>query len=119
MSPRSFLLDDRLNTYVLDHTVPADPVIARLTERTQALGGPAGMQTAADQQALLTLLTRFAGVANAVEVGTFTGTSALCIARGLAPGTAPRPALEAALYLPAHGLDLDAEEVRLARALGV
>lgn len=86
MSPRSFLLDDRLNTYVLDHTVPADPVIARLTERTQALGGPAGMQTAADQQALLTLLTRFAGVANAVEVGTFTGTSALCIARGLAPG---------------------------------
>ena len=35
MSPRSFLLDDRLNTYVLAHTVPADPVIARLTEREQ------------------------------------------------------------------------------------
>lgn len=41
------------------------------------------------------------------------------LASRLAPGTAPRPALEAALYLPAPGLDLDAEEVRLARALGL
>ena len=72
--------------YVVDHTEPVDPVVARLTERTQALGGVAGMQIGPDQQALLTMLTRFAGVTNAVEVGTFTGTSALCIARGLAEG---------------------------------
>ncbi|MCU1498379.1 MAG: SAM-dependent methyltransferase [Acidimicrobiales bacterium] len=86
MSPRSFLLDDALWHYVTDHTVKADPVLARLTERTMALGGAAGMQVGPDQQALLTMLTRFAGVTNAVEVGTFTGTSALCVARGLAPG---------------------------------
>ena len=79
MSPRSFLLDD-------DHTVPIDGVLARITERTAALGDPAGMQIGPDQAALLTMLTRFAGVSSAVEVGTFTGTSALCIARGLAPG---------------------------------
>ena len=92
MSPRSFLLDDRLNAYVVAHTEPADPVIAGLTERTQALGDAAGMQVGPDQAAFLTMLTRFAGVTNAVEVGTFTGTSALCIARGLADGR-PAPLL--------------------------
>lgn len=86
MSPRSFLLDDRLNDYVVGHTEPADPVMVRLTERTVALGDAAGMQVGPDQAAFLTMLTRFAGVRNAVEVGTFTGTSALCIARGLADG---------------------------------
>jgi caffeoyl-CoA O-methyltransferase len=86
VSPRSFLLDDRLNDYIVGHTEPADAVMVRLTERTVALGDPAGMQVGPDQAAFLTMLTRFAGVANAVEVGTFTGTSALCIARGLADG---------------------------------
>lgn len=86
MSSRSFLLADPLWHYVVDHTVKVDPVVARLTERTLALGSPAGMQIGPDQQAFLTMLTRFAGVTNAVEVGTFTGTSALCIARGLADG---------------------------------
>ena len=86
MAPRSFLLDDRLNDYVTAHTEPADPVMGRLTERTLALGDVAGMQVGPDQAAFLTMLTRFGGVTNAVEVGTFTGTSALCIARGLAPG---------------------------------
>lgn len=86
MAPRSFLLDDRLNDYVTAHTEPADPVMVRLTERTQALGDIAGMQVGPDQAAFLTMLTRFGGVTRAVEVGTFTGTSALCVARGLAPG---------------------------------
>lgn len=86
MSSRSFLLDDALWGYVVDHSVKVDAVVARLTERTMALGGVAEMQIGPDQQAFLTMLTRFAGVTNAVEVGTFTGTSALCVARGLAPG---------------------------------
>ena len=44
------------------------------------------MQIGADQGALLTLLTRLVGARQAVEVGTFTGYSSICIARGLAPG---------------------------------
>jgi caffeoyl-CoA O-methyltransferase len=44
------------------------------------------MQIGPDQAAFLTMLVRFGGVRRAAEVGTFTGTSALCIARGLAPG---------------------------------
>lgn len=86
MSPRSFLLDDTAVAYVAAHTEPFDPVLAGLTERTAALGPVSGMQIGPDQAALLTMLTRFAGVTRAVEVGTFTGTSSLCIARGLADG---------------------------------
>lgn len=86
MSPRSFLLDDDLAAYVTSHSQTPDPVLAELTERTRALGDMAGMQIGPDQAAFLTMLTRFAGVRSAVEVGTFTGTSALCVARGLAEG---------------------------------
>jgi caffeoyl-CoA O-methyltransferase len=44
------------------------------------------MQIAPEQGAFMTMLTRLLAVHRAVEVGTFTGYSALCIARGLAPG---------------------------------
>jgi len=44
------------------------------------------MQIAPEQGAFMTILTRLLGVRNAVEVGTFTGYSSLCIARGLADG---------------------------------
>jgi caffeoyl-CoA O-methyltransferase len=86
MASRSFLLSDDLDAYVRAHTQPADAVLERLTERTTALGDISGMQIGPDQAAFLTMLTRFAGVRSAVEVGTFTGTSALCVARGLADG---------------------------------
>jgi caffeoyl-CoA O-methyltransferase len=41
------------------------------------------MQISPDQGALLTLLVRITGASNALEVGTFTGYSAICIAQGL------------------------------------
>ena len=44
------------------------------------------MQITADEGALLTMLARLTGARNAVEVGTFTGYSSICIARGLADG---------------------------------
>ena len=44
------------------------------------------MQIAPEQGAFMTMLTRLLDVHYAVEVGTFTGYSSLCIARGLAPG---------------------------------
>lgn len=86
MSPRSFLLDEALHAYVTAHAPAPDPVLAGLIERTAALGDVSGMQIGPDQAALLTMLTQLAGATRAVEVGTFTGASALSIARGLAPG---------------------------------
>jgi caffeoyl-CoA O-methyltransferase len=56
-----------------------------LIDRTAELGQIAGMQIAPEQGALMTMLTRLLGVRTAVEVGTFTGYSSLCIAEGLAP----------------------------------
>jgi caffeoyl-CoA O-methyltransferase len=86
MAPRSFLLTDALHDYVLAHTSPADAALQDLRRETEALGGPSRMQISHDQGALLTLLCRAIGARSAVEVGTFTGYSAICIARGLAPG---------------------------------
>lgn len=86
MSPRSFLLDEALHAYVTAHAPAPDPVLRKLIERTEALGAVSGMQIGPDQAALLTMLTQLTGASRAVEVGTFTGASALSIARGLAPG---------------------------------
>ena len=86
MAPRSYLLDEPTTAYVLAHSEPPDEVVAWLVEQTTALGDIAAMQIGADQGTLLTVLTRLASARTAVEVGTFTGTSALFIARGLAEG---------------------------------
>ncbi len=50
------------------------------------MGDIARMQTAPDQGALITMLVATLGVRLAIEVGTFTGYSAICIARGLVVG---------------------------------
>jgi len=86
MSPRSIGLDERLQHYVAEHTTAPDAVQRALIERTAELGDAAGMQIAPEQGEFLTLLTTLTGARCAVEVGTFTGYSALSIARGLADG---------------------------------
>jgi caffeoyl-CoA O-methyltransferase len=78
-------LDDRLYAYVLAHRTPDDSVLRDLRADTAALGPRARMQIAADQGTLLTVLVAAMGARRALEVGTFTGYSALCIARGLGP----------------------------------
>lgn len=73
--------------YAVSHgSVPVDTVLNELRAETAALGGPSGMQIGPDQGQLLTLLARLVGARRAIEVGTFTGYSSLCIARGLAEG---------------------------------
>jgi caffeoyl-CoA O-methyltransferase len=79
-------LDDRLYEYLEAHRSPDDAVLRALREETEALGAHAGMQISAEQGTLLRLLTAARGARQAIEVGTFTGYSALSIARGLAPG---------------------------------
>jgi len=84
---RSLPVTADLVDYVVAHgTWPVDDVLADLRAETDALGPVARMQIGPDQGQLLTLLTRLADARLAVEVGTFTGYSSLCIARGLADG---------------------------------
>ncbi|MCU4185421.1 O-methyltransferase [Acidiferrimicrobium sp. IK] len=85
MAPRSFLLDDAMSSYLDAHRPPPDPVAARLIAETAALGGAAGMQIGVDQGMFMQLLASLSGARRAVEVGTFTGYSALCVARGMGP----------------------------------
>jgi caffeoyl-CoA O-methyltransferase len=86
VTPRSFLLTTELHDYLVAHSIPIDDVQRDLIAETAALGGVSGMQIGPEQGALLTLLCRAIAARRAVEVGTFTGMSALCIARGLAEG---------------------------------
>ncbi len=84
--PKSFFLGTEIHEYLVAHGSPPDAVQNRLIEATAALGAVSGMQISPEQGAFMTMLTQLLNVGFAVEVGTFTGYSALCIARGLAPG---------------------------------
>ncbi len=77
------LVTDELHDYMVAHGMPLDEVASDLVAETQALGGVSEMLTTADQAALLTTLTRLVSARRAVEIGTFTGFSALAISRGL------------------------------------
>jgi caffeoyl-CoA O-methyltransferase len=83
VSPKSFLLDDTLHGYLMAHIAPVDEVAADLITETAALGDISGMQIAPEQGALMALLVAATGARDIVEVGTFTGYSALCLARAL------------------------------------
>ena len=84
--PKSFNLSPEIHQYLVAHGTPPDDVQQALIARTSELGGISMMQIAPEQGAFMTILTRLLEVRNAVEVGTFTGYSSLCIARGLADG---------------------------------
>ena len=87
MTPRSFLLTPELADYVRGSSVAPDDVAAGLLAETAAMAergeAPATFQIAPEQGVFMQLLTRALGVRRAIEIGTFTGYSALCIARGL------------------------------------
>jgi caffeoyl-CoA O-methyltransferase len=74
---------EELHDYMVAHGMPLDEIATELVAETQQLGSAAGMLTTADQAALLTTLTRLISARRAVEIGTFTGFSALAISRGL------------------------------------
>jgi caffeoyl-CoA O-methyltransferase len=87
MTPRSFLLTPELSDYVRANSETPDDVAADLLAETAELGErgevPATFQIAQEQGAFMTLLARALGVRRAIEIGTFTGFSALCVARGM------------------------------------
>lgn len=87
MTPRSFLLSQEMTDYVRAASEPVDEVAADLLAETAELAdrgdAPPTFQIAQEQGTFMQLLTRALGVRRAVEIGTFTGYSALCVARGL------------------------------------
>jgi caffeoyl-CoA O-methyltransferase len=81
--PKSFFLAPQIHEYLVGHGAPPDEIAQGLIAETRRLGPRSMMQVAPEEGAFLTVLTRIAGARRAIEVGTFTGYSALCIARGL------------------------------------
>jgi caffeoyl-CoA O-methyltransferase len=87
MKLKYIALNDRRYRYVCACRSDAgDPILQALRETTEALGDISRMQISPEQGNFMTLLTAAIGAKSAIEVGTFTGYSSLCIARGLAPG---------------------------------
>jgi len=87
MTPRSFLLTPELGDYVRASSEPPDQVAADLLAETAEMAErgevPATFQIAPEQGTFMQLLAAALGARRAIEVGTFTGYSALCVARGL------------------------------------
>lgn len=79
-------VNQAMRDYLIRSCTPPDPVLMKLAERTASVGDAAGMMVPVEQAALLTILTRLLDATTVVDVGTFTGLSALSLARGLAPG---------------------------------
>lgn len=84
-----------LRDYVIACTPGADSVFESLYHETSMIeddfmrrhvGNPAGMMVPAEQAAFMTILTKTLSAKTIVDVGTYTGMSALAFARGLAPG---------------------------------
>jgi caffeoyl-CoA O-methyltransferase len=78
-------LTPELHRYLVQHGTPPDPLLDDLARVTDELGGPARMQIAPEQGAFLALLVRLTDARTVVEVGTFTGTSSIWMARALPP----------------------------------
>ena len=86
MHEKFLSLTQPMYEYLVAHSAPPDDVLRDLADETAALGPVSMMQVAVEQGAFLTMLARLMGARRAVEIGTFTGYSSICIARGLADG---------------------------------
>tara|TARA_B100000700_G_C14944150_1_gene808300 strand:- start:490 stop:1182 length:693 start_codon:yes stop_codon:yes gene_type:complete len=80
---RSFFLDPEILEYIFASSSETDHVQRALMDETAALGAISRMQISPDQGNFLTMLVKVAAPKFAVEIGTFTGFSALAIAKGL------------------------------------
>ena len=84
MSRQTLNLTDRLYDYLLDVSLREPPLLARLREETAKVP-MAEMQISPEQGQFMALLVELIGARRTLEVGTFTGYSALAVALALAP----------------------------------
>jgi caffeoyl-CoA O-methyltransferase len=83
---RSQFTDAAVDEYAAEHSTGPDEVQRRLHATTKEnTGWAVAMQIGDDQAVLMEMIARAMGARRAVEVGTFTGYSALAVARGMGP----------------------------------
>ena len=87
MTRRSEQISLHLNAYLTAHSSPPDAVLRELANETADLyPNETSLPIGPEQGTFMTLLTQLTGAKSAIEIGTFTGYSSICIARGLASG---------------------------------
>ncbi|HEY5511734.1 MAG TPA: O-methyltransferase [Prolixibacteraceae bacterium] len=79
-------IDQLLENYILSHSVEEDPVLKKLYRDTHLRLVNGRMCSGHLQGTVLTLLSRLISPQRILEIGTYTGYSAICLAKGLAPG---------------------------------
>lgn len=82
MSPKTIGLDQDLHDYLMSISLRESAPFRELREETSKLEY-SNMQTAPEQGQLMRMLVQLMGARRAIEVGTFTGYSAMCVASGL------------------------------------
>ncbi len=84
MANKTLVLNNSLYDYYRGVSLREDPLLEALRKETEGMRG-AGMQIAPEQGQFMSLLVRISGVKKALEIGVYTGYSALCVARALPP----------------------------------
>jgi predicted O-methyltransferase YrrM len=82
MAGRSPLLPEQVSRYIAEHAVREPQVLRELRKATQAVKW-SGMQIGADQGNLMAMLVKLTGARRCIEIGTYTGYSALAVALAL------------------------------------
>lgn len=82
MTNKTISMTDNLRDYLLSVSLREPPLLRRLREETAQLPN-ANMQIAPEQGQFMALLARLMGARKALEVGVYTGYSALCVALAL------------------------------------
>ena len=82
MSRSTIQVDDQLLEYIHDVSVRESELKRELREETGELAA-AMMQISPEQGQLMSLLAKIVGTGRAIEIGTFTGYSAICVAEAM------------------------------------
>lgn len=80
------MLSEQIENYILLHTTEEDPLLHELYRETNLKTVYPHMLSGHLQGRVLEMLSRMINPMNILEIGTFTGYSAICLARGLKPG---------------------------------
>lgn len=75
--------DKSLGRYILEHIEPEDEILSKLNRETHLKVPGARMISGHLQGQVLTMLSKMIGPGRVLEIGTFTGYSAICLAKGL------------------------------------
>jgi predicted O-methyltransferase YrrM len=82
MASRTEFISEKITEYIVAHSLRDSPLLAELRAETAKIP-EAGMQIPAEQGQFLALLVNAIGARRCIEIGTFTGYSALCVALAL------------------------------------